>query len=90
MNNVVVMDARDWHKLCYNLMLDSYIIPCGATVSSAPGRKEAFETYFKCKVKWKSNLDTWSDNGTDDRLGPSMVLTFSNEADAITFSLKYL
>lgn len=87
MNNIVIMDARDWHNLCYTLMLDSYTLRPGGPRTG--GRKEAFEAHFNCKVKWKSNLDTWAEDNINDRPEPSMIIIFNNEPDAVLFRLKW-
>ena len=86
MNNVVIMDARDWHNLCYTL-INSYTLRPGGPRTGC--LREAFEAHFNCKVKCKSNLDTWAGDNMDDRPEPSMIIAFNNESDAVLFRLKW-
>lgn len=76
MNNIVVIPARHWHKLCYELYGD------------VSDRKAAFEEYFNCTVHWRSGLQEWNGDA-DSAPEPTMVLRFHNPHDAVVFALKW-
>ncbi len=77
MNDSVMIDANDWHMLCYSL--NFYL-----------NRKEQFQDYFNCTVTWKSRLDTWPGEDVSERPNPVMILRFTNPQDAVVFALKHL
>lgn len=77
MTDTVVMPATAWHKLCHKLKFDS-------------DRNIQFEQAFNCKIRFKSNLDSWNRVIDSAPPEPSMLIKFNTEREATHFALKWL
>lgn len=77
LNDTVVVDAAKWHSICHALAFERE-------------RREQFEKYFDCTIKWKSRLAEWDGFDDADRPDPVFVIKFHSPANASRFVLNWL